>query len=1149
MSTFLHIKLLGSLKLTLNNVPLRLKSRKGLALLIYLAVTRQSHPRSTLANLLWGDFPEANARANLRKVLSHLRPKLGDYLHITDQIVGMNTAVSHTTDLFQFVAAADKIVQANNLQPRLVKNLSFYQGAFLGDFDLREAAAFEDWTRTQREMVQQKALSAYQKLARLAIQQQAYEVGIEHLRRFLQIQPWQEYIHRQLMQLLALNNDRAAALMQYQRCVTLLQKELNISPDQATTTLYQQIAEGRFSTTTSHVATEATQIFGDEPMVARSNERQRLSQLLPQSTAPNGALLFIIGEAGIGKTALLRAFVQEAHLQRRNLLALQGQCNAFSGNGDAYLPFREIMLQLLDTAVLSPPHTAKLPSSIDIILQHGSQLLNTLLPSEALLKKVEQIASQNAAWRSKIEQRVNKILQENQGLNLQQTQLFEQFTLVMGAIARQRPLTLIIDDLQWADRGSIDLLFHLCRRLQTFPILLLGAYRPEALALEQAGQPHPLQRVVNELQRQLGDIFLDLNLAAKRPFIDAYLDLEANELDETFRTTLFHQTGGHPLFTVELLRGLQERKELVKNRRGQWVSRESLNWKQLPARVEGAIAERINRLSPSLRRLLTTASVIGEYFSAEILAQVLGQPEITIISQLSQELQRIHRLVRARDLSYGENGRFSTYQFRHILIQNYLYEQLDPIEKGALHEAVANAYEQLHPNKDNIANTLVRHYQLAHIPDKAITYLQKAAVQAIHRFAVQEAITLINQAQELVKILPDEKTRNKLELNLLLLLGPVLLSNEGFSGRNVMVTYSQAHKLSQITLDKPNQFDALSGLWIYYFVKGDQVRAVQLSKKFWDLSQKNGSVTEQLAAHFAMVGTHFFNGHFDQCLHFANEAENLYKIEFHRELFQRFGHDPGLACAYYHAFSLAFLGYPDQSLVQAKKTVKINRKIGNPYNLSYALSHLALIHHIRNEPKKALEIATEAISLSSKNGFVQWLAQSSITKGWCLVQLDQAKEGLDLIERGLVTWRDKLGADLAVTHYLWVQALAYNALGELDRSVKILNDAISVADRHGRFWLADVYRTKAVTLHQLDYSDAIVEQHFSQALQVARVQNAKLFELRAANSLAQFYLDKDQHTKARACLLDLLDWFTEGFATADLQKAQALLQQTAAKKG
>jgi adenylate cyclase len=203
---------------------------------------------------------------------------------------------------------------------------------------------------------------------------------------------------------------------------------------------------------------------------------------------------------------------------------------------------------------------------------------------------------------------------------------------VLRTLAKTHPLLLMLDDVQWADSASIGLLFHLGRRLEGSSILIACAYRPEEVALERAGERHPLEKVLAEFKWSLGDVWVDLRRADEREgrsFVDALLDTEPNRLGEDFRRALFEHTGGHPLFTVEVLRAMQERGDLVPDAEGRWVEGPSLDWERLPARVEAMIAERIGRLDEELRDVLAVASVEGEWFTAQVVAQVQDTPPVT----------------------------------------------------------------------------------------------------------------------------------------------------------------------------------------------------------------------------------------------------------------------------------------------------------------------------------------------------------------------------------------------------------------------------------------------------------------------------------------------------------------------------------------
>ncbi|MFN8457164.1 MAG: hypothetical protein U0401_21290 [Anaerolineae bacterium] len=260
--------------------------------------------------------------------------------------------------------------------------------------------------------------------------------------------------------------------------------------------------------------------------------------------------------------------------------------------------------------------------------------------------------------------------------------------------AGRQPLLLVVDDLQWADNGSINLLFHLGRRLEGSRVLIVGIYRPAEVALGRPSsslgyaERHPLETLVHEFQGQFGDILIDLSQAEGRQFVHDFLETEPNCLEPEFKEALYHHTRGHALFTVEMVRGMQERGDLVRDAQGRWVAGPALNWEILPARVEGVIGERIGRLPARLQEALKIASVEGERFTAEVVARLLAVDERLMVRQLSGELDRQHRLVNGQSSERPIHGpRLSGQCFRHILFQRYLYHNLAEAERVYLHEA------------------------------------------------------------------------------------------------------------------------------------------------------------------------------------------------------------------------------------------------------------------------------------------------------------------------------------------------------------------------------------------------------------------------------------------------------------------------------
>lgn len=499
--------------------------------------------------------------------------------------------------------------------------------------------------------------------------------------------------------------------------------------------------------------------------VAREGELAHLHTFLERALAGQGQLCFVTGEAGSGKTALVTEFVRRAQVAHADLLVAFGNCNTQSGVGDPYLPFREVLNRLIGlsknewseetTAPERAAPSAALPSVIGRALaEHGPDLIDIFIPGDALLAQLGDPSASRSEWMQQLAERVQrKIRAAEPETGVEQSHILEQYTNVLAALAAQQPLLLVVDDLQWIDSASVDLLFHLSRRMGESRILLVGTYRPDEVALGRSDATHPLQKVLAELKRYLGDVQIALpqnDAEAGRRFVDSLLDREPNRLDADFRQALFHHTGGHALFTVELLRDMQERGDLTRDAAGRWVVGPSLDWGALPPRVEGVIEERIGRLAEELREMLTVASIEGEDFTAEVVARVQDVDARGLVRQLSRELAQQHRLVGALGRQRVGQQRLSLFRFQHNLFQRYLYNTLNAVDRAYFHEDVGTVLEELYgDHADSIAVQLVYHFTEADLPEKARHYLAIAGEQARRRYANAEALSYLNRALEL----------------------------------------------------------------------------------------------------------------------------------------------------------------------------------------------------------------------------------------------------------------------------------------------------------------------------------------------------------------------------------------------------------------
>jgi predicted ATPase len=514
--------------------------------------------------------------------------------------------------------------------------------------------------------------------------------------------------------------------------------------------------------------------------VAREVEMAQLNSWLNEAVQGNGRVGFVTGEAGRGKTGLLAEFTRRAQEQHQTLAVANGICNAFSGAGDPYLPFRQVLSMLAGDVeadwaggAISRERAVRLwhlaPFTLKTLLVNEQVLIDTFIPSAALARIFAAHQDGPTNWREALS-RIQRDRARRH--DLEQRQLFEQFYELLHRLAARQPLLLLLDDLQWSDSATINLLFHLGRRLPGSRILIVGAYRPSEVALGRSdvdvgeNQRHPLEAVVHELKRLYGEIELDLSRFVPnegQAFVEALIDSEPNQLDADFRQALFWRTKGHPLFTIELLRTLQEQGDLVLDKNGRWQVTSALSWDALPARVEAVIAQRVGRLSDELRQVLTVASVEGELFTAQVVAQVLQKEERLLMHALSQELDSRHRLVSERDeIEIGD--KFMThYQFRHALFQQYLYNSLSAGERRLLHHDIAHALETLYGDEQELV-VIQLAYQFRHAGErrKALTYTNRAAERAETMYAFDEAIKYVNVALTLIR--PGEQRETRLAL-------------------------------------------------------------------------------------------------------------------------------------------------------------------------------------------------------------------------------------------------------------------------------------------------------------------------------------------------------------------------------------------------
>lgn len=516
----------------------------------------------------------------------------------------------------------------------------------------------------------------------------------------------------------------------------------------------------------------------DQVFVERERELARMDVFLERALAGSGQICFVTGEPGSGKTALMQQFGHRAQARHMSLVVAGGDCSAQTGISDAYLPFREVLSLLtgnvedkLAVGGISAESASRLRKilarSALLLLEVAPELIDTLVPCGNIIAALGKAVGEQAGVEEKLKAVIKRPSAKLELLptSVEQNHIFQQCTNYLCRLAAERPLVISLDDLQWADASSVSLLFHLGRRITSSPILILGAYRPVEVALGRNGRRHPLEKVVAEFSRFYGDVVVDLAARDERDvrrFVDAYVDTQPNRFSYSFREALCRYTDGNPLFLEELLREMQARGDIMQDDRGRWIEGPNLDWDALPTRVESVIGELIARLDIELRHILTTASVEGQAFTAEAVARVESVAERVLIRQLSEELSKRHRLVEPLGIRrLGPRG-LSTYRFWHSLIQKYLYDSLDEVERAYLHKDVGDALEVLYQDHlDEVTVQLAWHFLQAGDRNKAARYLRQAGALAAARYAHQEAAQHFSRALELV---PEDDLAGRFQL-------------------------------------------------------------------------------------------------------------------------------------------------------------------------------------------------------------------------------------------------------------------------------------------------------------------------------------------------------------------------------------------------
>lgn len=485
-----------------------------------------------------------------------------------------------------------------------------------------------------------------------------------------------------------------------------------------------------------------------------------------------------------------------------------------------------------------------------------------------------------------------------------------------------------------------------------------------------------------------------------------------------------------------------------------------------------------------------------------------------------------------------------------------------------LHERTAQAIEAVfQPSLEDHYSDLAHHYSHSSNTQKAVEYLQRAGEQAIQRSAYPEAISHLTTALGLLHGLPDTPGRAQGELTVQLALGTSLQVTGGPASQEVEHAYTRARELCQLGGDSPQLFSALRGLWLLHHVRANLAIAHELGEQLLHMAQRVQDVAFLVEAHRALGSTLLWLGEFSSAQAHLRQGGALYNPQQHRSLiFLHGGVDPGVSCLCEEARALWFLGYPDQALQRSQAALTLAQELSDPFSLGFALVFAAGLHQLRREGRAAQEWAEAAIALAAEQGFASLLSAGTIRRGWALAEQGQAEQGLAQMHEGLAA-RQATGAQLAQPYFLALQAEVYGKVGQVEQGLAVLTEAFAAVQNSGERRLeAELYRLKGqLTLQSqarrrrgktphdkskaadrrspIPTLQADAEGYFLQAIEIARKQQAKSLELRAVTSLSRLWQQQGKKQEAWQTLAEIYSWFTEGFDTADLTEAKALLDE------
>jgi len=1061
MTDGLTIQLLGGFQITQKGKPLTGFTNTRLqAVLAYLILNRTTpQARQQLAYLFWPDSTDSQARTNLRNILHLLRTHLPDhetYLQIDSLSIHWRADSLAVIDIVDFDQAMEIAQSAHDASARysaLERAVAGYQGDLLPN-------CYDEWIATVREEWQQRYFSANEQLIDLLEERRDYRQALEHTHRLLQVDPLLETTYGRLMQLHAALGDRAAALRVYHLCRTTLDHELGVEPSPTTQAIYERL----LNLETPLPAAESTRMGA--PLVGRAQVWGELQHFWQRSNS-NLKLLFVNGEAGIGKTRLVEELI--AAISRQGNATAAAYCYP-AGGRLAYAPIQN-WLRSPDIQ----PHLAKLSPNWRLELVR-------LLPE--LSDPADPVFQPSPMTET-----------------AQRRRLFE--AMLHALSAGGAPLLLLLDDIQWCDGDTLDWLAYLIRNKPAMHILIVATLRSGEMLADD-----PLYTFRLQLERTSALHDLSLTRLSHAETTELVANLIGRSPTKEEAETIFGETEGNPLFIVETVRAEIDR-QAETGAKASNTPAETLQkgrGRSLPPKIQSVIEARLVRLSPEVRDLIDVAAVVGSAFTTDLLGGVTGVDEDTLVQGLDELWQQ--QLIREH------GGRvLDAYDFSHDKLREVVYNTLSPMRRRLVHRRVAVALEDRSTQRADIGGQIALHYEAAGQLQQAIEWYQRAAQRAHRGAALQEALNHLEHALHLLTLLSDanmdDKTLHALELSMQVQRASLLLATKGHAAPQVEQALTRALTLSSIDGTPQQRFAVLWGLGRYYLVKPDFNKGLAVSEQLLALAEASQNPDLRVEAYTAIGTYHLHRAAFREALDYLGRAIALYDRAAHGGHTVTFGQDPGVVSLSYSAWSHWCLGERAEAEAQTKEALTLADELGYPYNQTVAKTYAAVQLQYMDDAAACLHQAEEASTIATAQGFILWQSMADFLRGWSLTRLGKPEEGMALMRTSAELYQ-ATGAGLGACYFAALFAETLGLLGQAEQGIETMHRAFELLERtHDQWCAAELHRIQGTLLLQLAGDERAIEANreaarhaFITGHQIAQAQGAKWWEIRCQQHLA-----------------------------------------------